>query len=184
MGCRDLTLAEQEDLLDFFNSDWLDPSAIYHYCIPGVCRIRCNNDENTSCKTSQRLGCAAVSRGGIPVPLEYRWKNLEPANGKALRSKVMFNTGVDALRLMWTPQKRKEAAAAMLAADQLGVESTYAVKNGVRANAVLTYFEVEDPDVHAPMIAAAVASPSEGVLDEILSKRGMHLMCKMCSIVL
>ena len=88
---RGLSSQEVEDIVDFYNSSWGDPGNTIRYCVVGVCRHNCQGRRGVSCRNAEKYSYNAVARSGIPIALEYRRKNMEQANGKALRGKAMYD---------------------------------------------------------------------------------------------
>ena len=78
-GWLDITLAEEQFVLDGLNGHWAaDGDEIYHWCIIDNCPLGCGGDEETSWSLVV-LCLRLVASPNMKAPLEYRWKGMEQA---------------------------------------------------------------------------------------------------------
>ena len=167
-AARDLSDAEVNDLLDFFNEP-LDGNLVVlnHLCLPG-CRFQCRekpNPDKHSLNLAVKFVDMVVVRGGLVVPLEYRFKHMEACNAKVMRGRGMGRVMGQAFELL-TPKMRQEAVCAangLLSGETL----SYAAKNIIKALVVLNYLET-DPDLLEPFKAHTVSHPIQKSLPLLL----------------
>ena len=76
--------------------EWDDGDRIFHYCQLGVCKHGCAGDRTKSLVVAKCFATMAVSRGGFPIALVYRWTHIEEANAKVTRGRSMNNLHVRA----------------------------------------------------------------------------------------
>ena len=74
---QDLTLADEELILDAANSDW-NGDAVFHYCVRGQCRFKCNGNGVVALRAVTSALIFALGNK-LVVALLYRWKGFEQA---------------------------------------------------------------------------------------------------------
>jgi hypothetical protein len=152
MVAMDLSQGDIDSIVEFDNGPWGE-DAIVHYCIPGcVCRGKPRLAMQRA-KNVVRLSLG----GGFPVPLLYRFKHMEQTSSKILRGRLQHRLLPRALTRMFPQKARQKARADVVAA--AGEELAFAVKQNVRGDQVVTFFEDKDPSCILSKQAHLIPAP-------------------------
>ena len=139
-----------------------------HLCVPG-CRFLCREKPNPnehSLNLAVKFADMAVVRGGMVIPLEYRFKHMEPCNAKVMRGRGMGRVMDQAFELMWTPKMQQDAIRASNGL-HIGEILSYVAKNTIKVSVVLNYLQ-SDPELLAPFKAHTVSHPIQKSLTLLL----------------
>ena len=148
----DLTLQQEQDILDADNGDW-DSELVIHWCLGGACTVCKGNEARAKTNTLSAVKLS-LCRSCV-VPLDYRWKGMDQASAGAYRGCKQHNLMPRSLRGIFESAKVKKAQDAVALAVSRGEEPDAGSKRMARGGTVTTYFssEINLESVDACMVA-------------------------------
>ena len=148
----DLTLQQEQDILDADNGDW-ESELVVHWCLGLACPV-CKGDERQAKRSTVGAVQLALCRSCV-VPLEYRWKGMDEASAGAYRGCRQHRLMPRALREVFDSAKVRKAEANLVAAAARGEEADAGSKRLAKGGQVTQYFsnEVNMDAVDACMVA-------------------------------
>ncbi len=152
MVAMDLPQDDIDSIVEFDNGPWGE-DAIVHYCIPGCV---CRGDARQAMQRAKEAVRLSLG-GGFPVPLLYRFKHMAQTSSKILRGRLQHRLLTRALARMFPQKARRKARADAAAA--AGEELAFVVKQAVRGDQVLTFFEDRGPSCILSKQAHLIPAP-------------------------
>ena len=149
----DLSQDDINEAVSFDNSNW-DDDEMTHYCTP---ECSCHGDERAARERARNV-CRRLHGNGVAVPLLYRFKHMERTAAQICRSRHHHRLLDKTLQRMY-PEAARRQAAAEAAAYQGDGDMPFNLKQGVRANKVLHFFDHQDKDRLGTRQAHLLPSP-------------------------
>ena len=162
---KDMTDADVEALLDFFNGPWKPGGPLLRYCLPfGRCAAGCTSDEE-SLEIAKSRARSALS-GGLTVGLEYRWKGMDMAGAWCQRGRGLCDVLLGALVRMTSVKSLREAQAIL---DQGGAlaDLPHALQTTVKSSSVVQALQ-RDPGNRLLIRMSMVTSPQQRFLNQVM----------------
>lgn len=163
---RDLSDEDIDNIIAIDNSPW-ESDDLVHYCVRGGCT--CAGDRADAKRRMKEVIRLSLG-GGIVVPLLYRFKHMEEASAKILRGRLQHDLMRRALRRMYPEQARRKARADAAAA--AGEELPFAVKQAVRGDQVLAFFDEKDADAKYAKQAHIIPAPLQRFMNVCFKAEG------------
>jgi hypothetical protein len=161
---QDLTLDDEELILDTANHKWGHSEDAIHWCVPN-CRLDCKGDEGKS--REHFVACSLMVAGGpMCVCLIYRWKAFDKAAAFAFRARKFYDLLRRGLKRMFSANVVLKARTQLelLEAAEADTMAASTARKTVRGGKIVEWLDrdLEGNDLHC---AIALNNPIQHYLN-------------------